>query len=149
MKIVSQQGRSVQDLLAEVKDKFGHKEFLFLKSLAMMISSGVSPSNNAALESATKSGGTDHPDEKQHPKNQSFLRDPRSDIPAERSLGGIQSSGFSSLRDQRSKRSIPFSVVNEANSQRDNRVLQQAHVLQYSEPHDRAEKSIFRSIRRN
>lgn len=42
LKTIGQQGKTVQDLLNEVRDKFGLKEFLFLKALASLITSGVS-----------------------------------------------------------------------------------------------------------
>lgn len=41
LKTIGQQGKTVQDLLTEVREKFGHKEFLFLKALASLITSGV------------------------------------------------------------------------------------------------------------
>ena len=41
LKTIGQQGKTLQDLLAEVREKFGPKEFLFLKALASLITSGV------------------------------------------------------------------------------------------------------------
>jgi hypothetical protein len=41
LKLLGTQNKPIQDILAEAKEKFGSKEFLFCKTLASLLASGV------------------------------------------------------------------------------------------------------------